>query len=124
MNVHRSRYYKASYVEQVSMDDFACAKAPGRGYRYLPADSEHVLLPAFHGLSYTTFKVTAPDAPQTIKIASPGHPGTAVELAVTVENAGEKYAGAETVLVFFQPENRTNPGGAELLPLQRRHALD
>ena len=39
---------------------------------------------------------------------------------MTVQNTGGKHAGAETVLAFFRPENRTNTGGAELLPLQRR----
>ena len=32
----------------------------GRGYRYLPPDSEDVILPAFHGLSYTRFNISAP----------------------------------------------------------------
>ena len=43
-----------------------------RTRRYLPADSEHVLLPAFHGLSYTTFNLTADDAPRTVTIGPMG----------------------------------------------------
>lgn len=109
-------YYKASYTHQVSMDDFGCAKPPGRGYRYLSPNSEHILLPAFHGLSYTSFKMQAASTPQVLR----NQPVTnSLELELTVENTGGR-AGAETVLAFFRPENRTNPGGSNLLPLQRR----
>ena len=109
-------YYKASYTDQVSMDDFGCAKPPGRGYRYLPTASKHILLPAFHGMSYTSFKLHAATAPHVLH----NQPSTnSLVLEVQVENTGSR-SGSETVLAFFRPENRTNPGGAKLLPLQRR----
>jgi hypothetical protein len=98
------------------MDDFSCAKPPGRGYRYLPPDSEHILLPAFHGMSYTSFKMHAAATPQVLR----NQPVTnSLSLEVSVENTGSR-AGTETVLAFFKPENKTNQGGAKLLPLQRR----
>lgn len=109
-------YYKASYIDHVSMDDFSCAKPPGRGYRYLPADSEHILLPAFHGMSYTSFELRAATTPLVLHNQLPTN---SVELEVSVENTGS-LAGSETVMAFFRPENRTNPGGMGLLPLQRR----
>ena len=109
-------YYKSSYIDQVSMDDFGCAKPPGRGYRYLPAESEHILLPAFHGMSYTSFKLHAATTPQVLH----NQPSTnSLVLDVDVQNTGS-YLGSESILAFFRPENRTNPGGAKLLPLQRR----
>ena len=83
----------------------------GRGYRYLPPDSEDVILPAFHGLSYTRFNISASTAPATIH--------STLTLPVEVANTGT-MAGTETVLAFFRPTNRTNPGGEDLLPLQRR----
>ena len=109
-------YYKAGYTDHISMNDFSCAKPPGRGYRYLPADSEHILLPAFHGMSYTSFKVRVATAPLVLR----NQPATnSLELEVSVANTGS-LAGSETILAFFRPQNRTNPGGMELLPLQRR----
>ena len=110
-------YYKASYTEKISMDEFACAKPPGRGYRYLPPDSEDVLLPAFHGLSYTNF--TLRSATPTARTLRNQPLTNALQLDFVVENVGDRE-GAETILAFFRPENRTNPGGAQLLPLQRR----
>ena len=83
----------------------------GRGYRYLPPDSEDVILPAFHGLSYTRFNISASPAPASIT--------TALTIPVEVANTGA-VAGTETVMAFFKPHNRTNPGGEDLLPLQRR----
>ena len=58
--------------------------AAGRGYRYLPPDSEDVILPAFHGLSYTRFNISAPTAPATID--------STLTLPVEVANTGEPIA--------------------------------
>eukprot|EP01045_Picozoa_sp_COSAG04_P014641 COSAG04_NODE_1107_length_8233_cov_2.467478_10_plen_326_part_00 len=136
-------FYKSSFISKISMDEFGCAKPPGttlgqcccwrqsivgsrarfdadawclplragRGYRYLPPDSEDVILPAFHGLSCTRFNISASPAPASIT--------TALTIPVEVANTGA-VGGTETVMAFFKPQNRTNPGGEDLLPLQRR----
>ena len=109
------------------MDEFACAKGVGRGYRYLPLGSPYVLLPAFHGLSYTSFSIAASAAPRTLALPPPSSPprrrspgsGGLLQFAVTVTNTG-KVLGTETIFAFFRPENATSPAPSSLLPLQRR----
>ena len=118
-------YYKASYVDAIGMNEFACAKGVGRGYRYLPLGSPYVLLPAFHGLSYTSFSIAASDAPRTLALPPPSSPlptrspGGLMQFAVAVTNTG-KVLGTETVFAFFRPEKATSPAPSSLLPLQRR----
>ena len=89
------------------MDEFACAKGVGRGYRYLHPDSPHILLPAFHGLSYTNFTISASSTPRTVQLGSQ-QSMPLLQLTVSVKNTGDRY-GVETVFAFFRPENGTNP---------------
>ena len=112
-------YYASTFASEIGMDEFACAKAPGRGYRYMDPGSPHIVLPAFHGLSYTQFEVGLSSAARATLDNTEGRNATTT-FAVTVRNSGADYSGTETVLAFFRPHNRTNPGGAGLLPLQRR----
>ena len=110
-------YYRQNYTSAIKMDDFACARKPGRGYRYMDPSDPHILLPCFHGLSYTTFTVTSTSRQQLTLDNS--NLANSVTLTFNVKNIGS-FSGTETVLGFFRPHNRTNTGGADLLPLQRR----
>ena len=110
-------YYRQNYTSAIKMDDFACAKRPGRGYRYMDPNDPHILLPCFHGLSYTTFAVSAATRQQVV--LDNGDLTNTATLTLTVKNTGT-FTGTETVLSFFRPHNRTNTGGTDLLPLQRR----
>jgi len=114
-------YYKAAYTDTIKMSDFSCATGVGRGYRYMKPDDKNILLPFGHGKSYTTFDVALrwpkPGAAATLDTSDAS---AAVNFTFTVKNSGAKYAGSETVMAFYKPHNRTNSGGAELLPLQRR----
>eukprot|EP01049_Picozoa_sp_SAG25_P005397 SAG25_NODE_368_length_9082_cov_5.789937_10_plen_233_part_00 len=115
-------YYKASYVDAIPMDTFACATGVGRGYRYLPPDSPYVLLPAFHGLSYTNFTISSSSAPRTLHLTpSTSSQPAPLQFAVAVKNVGT-VAGTETIFAFFRPAERmsVNPASPTLLPLQRR----
>ena len=43
-----------------------------------------------------------------------------LRISVALKNTGTTFAGTETVMAYLRPLNRTNPGGSQLLPLQRR----
>ena len=43
-------YYRANYTQRLSIDEYAMAKPPGRGYRYMDPDDRDILLPFGHGL--------------------------------------------------------------------------
>ena len=103
------------------MDQFGCAIAPGRGYRYLDPKDRDILLPFGHGISYTSFGM-ALSSPATLNLdtASATTTSSTLNISVVVTNTGSVFAGTETVMAYLRPLNRTNPGGNKLLPLQRR----
>ena len=109
-------YYRANYTQRLSIDEYAMAKPPGRGYRYMDPDDRDILLPFGHGLSYTTFRAGWPTLKYELDNALDS---SSVSLGLKVTNTGSAR-GAETLLAYWAPLNRTNPGGAGLLPLQRR----
>eukprot|EP00041_Stephanoeca_diplocostata_P019650 m.426963 g.426963 ORF g.426963 m.426963 type:complete len:238 (-) comp21361_c0_seq3:402-1115(-) len=110
-------YYRKTYVDRIPMTEFSMATAPGRGYRYINPTDQDILLPFGHGLSYTEFNVSCTSTPGLV-LDNRGADGNAsVDVAFSVQNVGE-VQGGETVLAYWRPLNRTNPGGAQLLPLQ------
>ena len=112
-------YYRKGYTSRVDMNEFSIAQAPGRGYRYMDPHDPDILYPFGHGLSYTSFDVQlATNSTGPLSLSNTDNANKVV-VAFTVTNTGP-VRGAETVLVFFKPENTTNPGGAHLLPLQRQ----
>jgi len=115
-------YYRAEYAARCEMDDFAFAKPEcPRGYRYLDPADKDIIFPFGYGLSYTTF-TTALAANSSGPLTLPNDdPSSSITLALTVTNTG-KVRGAETVLVYFTPHNKTNPGGVHLVGLQKQLA--
>ena len=89
---------------------------PSPLHRYMDPKDPDILFPFGFGLSYTSFRVTLTTGPITLDSNTPTDSKT---LTFNVTNTGS-VRGAETVLVYFQPKNATNPGGADLLPLQRQ----
>ncbi len=73
-------------------DDYRMA---GRTYRYFDGA---VLYPFGHGLSYTQFEYSDLQLPQRV------HAGRAVEVAVTVRNAGERDGWEVVQLYLSDPE--------------------
>lgn len=113
-------YYRASYANRCEMDDFAMAKsACPRSYRYLPSTDPDVIFPFGHGLSYSSFSLALAKNSTGPLTLSNSDSTAAVTLAFTVGNTGSTR-GAETVLVYFSPHNKTNPGGGGLVPLQKQ----
>jgi beta-glucosidase len=112
-------YYRKGYTSRIDMTEFSMAQAPGRGYRYMDPHDPDILYPFGYGLSYTSFDVRlAANSTGPLSLAN-ADDANEVVVTFTVTNTGT-VRGAETVLVYFRPDNATNPGGAHLLPLQRQ----
>jgi beta-glucosidase len=113
-------FYRANYASRCDMDDFSMAKpACPRGYRYLNPNDPDIIFPFGFGLSYTEFSVAlSPNSTGPFTLEN-SNSSNAVTIEWTVKNIG-RHRGAETVLAYFSPHNKTNPGGADLVPLQRQ----
>lgn len=133
-------WYKSSYVNKVSMDDFRMANPPGRSYRYLDPANPDILIQFGHGLSYTTFDLAwsgnqgsasasiVPSEPTSLLVAAPSpavlsnsNASAYVTFVVSVTNTGS-VAGAETVFGYWTPPaaHSKNPVNASFMPLQRQ----
>jgi hypothetical protein len=89
--------YPLSYTRTFPITDFGMAPNastgnPGRTYKYYPGP---VLFPAFHGLSYTTFRVSGSCN------ATEAAPGRVLGCVANVTNTGAR-AGDEVVTVFAE----------------------
>jgi hypothetical protein len=111
-------YYRTSYLNAVSMDEFSFNLPPGRGHRYLPVDSPHVVFPAFHGLSFTTFSIAIQHVNMSLSLSTSNDDARGSFVRVSLTNTGAND-GDEIVLAFMRPVNRSSPT-AGALPLRRQ----
>ena len=67
------------------------------------------------GLSYTAFSMAlVSPAPRVVLGLDNQIDNASVSIRLAVTNTGSSFDGTETVLAFFRPVHRTNPGGAKI----------
>ena len=67
------------------------------------------------GLSFTEFSMVLVSPGPRVALGLDNRIDNAsVSIRLAVTNTGSSFDGTETVLAFYRPVNRTNPGGAEL----------